>query len=58
MTIENFEATMIKDAIVEYWHSNMKHSQNEIIKEKYRCLMVDFKTIQQSKGKTFTIKIK
>ena len=55
MTLDNFETQMLKDALIEYWHNNMKHSKDERIKEKYRCVMQDFKTIAQTKC-TFTIK--
>lgn len=48
MTLNKFETEMLKDALLEYWHNNIKHSNNERVKKQYKCLMEDIKTITQS----------
>ena len=55
MKLNATEATMLKDALVEHWHNSMKHSKNEILKNKYRSMVEDFKTMQQARGKTFNL---
>ena len=56
MTLNKFESKMLKDAVVEYWHNNIKNSNNERAKEQYRCLMEDVKTITNSNSK-YTITV-
>lgn len=56
MELNVFESKMLKDAVVEYWHNNMKHSKNERVKKQYKCLMEDIKTITAS-NKKHSIKI-
>lgn len=56
MNLNSFESQMLRDAVVEYWHNHIKHSQNEKIKHQYQCLMVDIKTITASTQKhTITV---
>jgi len=45
MNLNTFESKMLKDAVIEYWHSHIKHSKNERVREQYRCIMVDVKQI-------------
>ena len=54
MQLDKNETVLVRDAIVEFWHSHIRHSKNDTMKEKYRCLKEDFKTAQQQ-GKKFTI---
>lgn len=56
MELNIFETKMLKDALVEYWHNNMKHSNNERVKKQYEYLMKDIKHCAQSTEK-FTIKL-
>ena len=56
MKLNTFESKMLKDAVVEYWHNNIKHSNNERVKEQYRCMMEDIKTVT-SMNKSYTITI-
>ena len=58
MKLSETETIMLKDAIVEHWHQSMKHSKNEKLREQYRSMMVDVKTITSTRGKTFTITLK
>lgn len=48
MKLNIFESKMLKDALVEYWHNSIKHSENERVKEQYKNLMEDVKQITQS----------
>lgn len=50
MTLEKQEAIYIKDALIEYWHNQIKHSKNKNIKSDIKCLIEDFKTICQLKS--------
>ena len=54
MKLEMFESKMLKDAVIEYWHSHMKHSNNERVREQYRCMMIDLKTITETNDR-FTL---
>ena len=54
ITIDKTETAMLKDALVEYWHNNMKHSKNEKFKKMFECIMIDVKTMQSS-GKEFNL---
>lgn len=51
MELNIFESKMLKDAVVEYWHSNIKHSNNKRVKKQYKHLMEDVKTITTSNKK-------
>jgi len=56
MDLNIFESKMLKDAVVEYWHNNIKHSKNERVKKQYEYLMKDIKTCTES-NQSFTIKL-
>ena len=56
MELNIFESKMLKDAVVEYWHSHIKHSNNDRVKKQFEYMMKDIKTITQSSKKhTITI---
>jgi hypothetical protein len=56
MNLNSFESKMLKDAVIEYWHNNIKNSKNERVKNQYRCMMEDVKTITTSNSRhTITI---
>jgi hypothetical protein len=48
MKLDKTETIMLKDAMIEYWHNNMKHSKNEKLKKMFEFMLVDIKQMQSS----------
>ena len=49
MTHSKDEVLIIKDALIEYWHNQIKHSKNDKVKSSVRCLIEDYKALASMK---------